>query len=63
MKRQILYDSIYVKYLEYSKIIETGDLPGGPVADSASNTGGTELISDQGTRIPHAVGLNQKINK
>ena len=32
MKRQILYDSIYVKYLESSKIIETGDLPGGPVA-------------------------------
>lgn len=26
-QNKILYDSIYVKYLEYSKIIQTGDLP------------------------------------
>ena len=47
-----------------SKIWEEGDFPGGPVVKtSLSSARGTDSISGQGAKIPHALGPKKTKNK
>ena len=59
-----IYESNNKATLGVVKKTNTGNFPDGPVVKNLpSNAGNKGSIPGQGTKIPHAVGRNQKLNK